>query len=95
MGILLSFLPWIAFWILSGRDNFKVAAVTSVASAIDSTVTQVESDKNKQSNDQKNEQNQINQNQQSMESSHAFQSLGLVGTAQESATAKIAGSSSF
>ena len=72
-----------------------VAAVTSVASAIDSTVTQVESDKNKQSNDQKNEQNQINENQKSMESSHAFQSMGLVGTAQESATAKIAGSSSF
>ena len=72
-----------------------VAAVTSVASAIDSTVTQVESDKNKQSNDQKNEQNQINQNQKSMESSHAFQSMGLVGTAQESATAKISGSTSF
>ena len=72
-----------------------VAAVTSVASAIDSTVTQVEGDKNKESNDQKNEQNQINQNKQSMESSHAFQSMGLVGTAQESATAKISGSTSF
>jgi len=72
-----------------------LAAVTSVASAIDSTVTQVEGDKNKSSNDQKNEQNQINQNNQSMESSHAFQSMGLVGTAQESATAKISGSTSF
>ena len=72
-----------------------IAAVTSVASAIDSTVTQVADDKNKSSTDQKNEQNQINQNQQSMESSHAFQSMGLVGTAQESATAKIAGTDSF
>jgi hypothetical protein len=31
MGIFFSFLPWIAFWILSGREGFTIAAVTSAA----------------------------------------------------------------
>jgi len=31
MGIFLSFLPWIAFWILSGRESFAIAAAASAA----------------------------------------------------------------
>ncbi|MBT8490606.1 MAG: hypothetical protein KJN62_06130 [Deltaproteobacteria bacterium] len=34
MGIFLSFLPWIAFWVLSGRDNYQTAAMASVAIVI-------------------------------------------------------------
>lgn len=34
MGIFLSFLPWIAFWVLSGRDNYQTAAIASVAIVI-------------------------------------------------------------
>jgi hypothetical protein len=71
------------------------AAITSVASAIDTTVTDVADDRNKQNNDQKNEQNQINQNKQNMQTSTSFQSIGMTGNTQQSATAKIAGSGAF
>ncbi len=29
MGIFLSFLPWIVFWVLSGRDNYQIATLAA------------------------------------------------------------------
>ncbi|MBN2126559.1 MAG: hypothetical protein JW821_19825 [Deltaproteobacteria bacterium] len=34
MGIFLSFLPWIVFWVLSGRDNYEIAALAAVAAVL-------------------------------------------------------------
>jgi hypothetical protein len=31
MGIFLSFLPWIVFWVLSGRDNYRIATLAAAA----------------------------------------------------------------
>jgi len=34
MRIFIGFLPWIVFWVLSGRNNFQVAAAASAAAVI-------------------------------------------------------------
>jgi uncharacterized membrane protein len=34
MGIFLSFLPWIVFWVLSGRDNYQIATMAATAVVI-------------------------------------------------------------
>jgi uncharacterized membrane protein len=34
MGIFLSFLPWIVFWVLSGRDNYQIATFAATAVVI-------------------------------------------------------------
>lgn len=34
MGIFLSFLPWIAFWILSGHDHYQIASLAAVVVVI-------------------------------------------------------------
>ncbi|MBN2255579.1 MAG: hypothetical protein JW736_07720 [Deltaproteobacteria bacterium] len=34
MGIFLSFLPWIAYWVMSGRDNHQTAAVAATVIVI-------------------------------------------------------------
>ncbi len=34
MGIFLSFLPWIVFWVLSGRGNYQIAAAASVVAVV-------------------------------------------------------------
>ncbi len=34
MGILFSFLPWIVFWILSGKDNFGIATTCAALTVI-------------------------------------------------------------
>jgi hypothetical protein len=34
MGIFLSFLPWIVFWVLSGRDNYHIAVLAATAVVI-------------------------------------------------------------
>ncbi len=34
MGIFLSFLPWIVFWVLSGRENYQIAAAASVVTVV-------------------------------------------------------------
>ena len=71
------------------------AAVANVASAVDSTVNDIADDKAKTSTDQGTEQNQVNENKQNMEISPAFASMSLIGSAQQSSTAAIAGSGSF
>ena len=71
------------------------AAVANVASAVDSTVNDIADDKAKTGVDQGAEQNQVNENKQNMEISPAFASMSLIGSAQQSSTAAIAGSGSF
>ncbi|MEA1936024.1 MAG: hypothetical protein U9M96_04280 [Thermodesulfobacteriota bacterium] len=34
MGVFLGFLPWIVFWVLSGRENYQIAAAASVVVVI-------------------------------------------------------------
>lgn len=34
MGIFLSFLPWIAFWVLSGRENYQIAVLAATVVVI-------------------------------------------------------------
>jgi hypothetical protein len=34
MGIFLSFLPWIVFWVLSGRDNYQIATLAAAVVVI-------------------------------------------------------------
>ncbi len=71
------------------------AAVANVASAVDSTVNDIADDKAKTGVDQGAEQNQVNENKKNMEISPAFASMSLIGSAQQSSTAAIAGSGSF
>ena len=71
------------------------AAVANVASAIDSTVNDIADDKAKTGTDKGAEKNQVNENKNNMEISPAFASMSLIGSAQQSSTAAIAGSGSF
>ncbi|MCD6418457.1 hypothetical protein J7M00_06720 [bacterium] len=34
MNILVSFLPWIIFWVLSGKGQLKIAAATSIVAVV-------------------------------------------------------------
>lgn len=72
-----------------------LAAVSSIGSAIDSTVTSAVDDSNKVTSDQNTEKTQVNQNNASIQSAPGFTTMSIVANAQQDATKSIAGSSSF
>tara|TARA_R110001592_G_scaffold7052_4_gene39602 strand:- start:605 stop:1768 length:1164 start_codon:yes stop_codon:yes gene_type:complete len=72
-----------------------LAAVTNVASAIDSTVNTLSDDTARTGNDVKSAATQAANNNKNMEVSPAFASMSIIGSARTSAKASIAGTSSF
>jgi len=72
-----------------------IAAVTNVASAIDSTVNTLADDSARTGKDVKSAATQAANNNKNMEVSPAFASMSIIGSARTSAKESIAGSSSF
>ena len=72
-----------------------LAAVTNVASAIDSTVNTLGDDSARTGKDVKSAATQAANNNKNMEVSPAFASMSIIGSARTSAKASIAGTSSF
>jgi hypothetical protein len=72
-----------------------LAAVSSIGSAIDSTVTSAVDDSNKVTSDQNTEKTQVNQNKSAIQSAPGFTTMSIVANAQQDATKSIAGSSAF
>ena len=72
-----------------------VAAVASIGSAIDTTVTSAIDDSKKISSDQQTQQQQVNENKAQIQSAPSFTAMSIVANAQQDATKSIAGSSQF